>query len=106
MDDRTKLIARRELIIPIVASILLGFSPPAQAAIVRGVQEVIMGLLQVPLSTLAGTFSGPPVIGTVAGAVTGLVSGVGLVTHGALELLASGVSIAKTVAPFVLPFLL
>jgi len=81
-------------------------APTAQAAIVRGVQEVIMGLLQLPLATLAGTFSGPPIIGTVAGAASGLVSGVGLVTHGALELLASGVSIAKTVAPFVLPFLL
>lgn len=93
-------------LIPIVASMVLGFSPPADANLVRGVQEVIMGLLQVPLSTLAGTFSGPPVIGTIVGAATGLVSGVGLVTHGALELLASGVSIAKTVAPFVLPFLL
>jgi len=84
----------------------LSFTPRADAAIVRGIQEVLAGILQVPLSTIAGTFSGPPVIGTVFGAVHGVVSGVGLVTHGALELAASGVSIAKTVAPFVLPFLL
>ncbi|MBI3020460.1 MAG: hypothetical protein HYY59_00445 [Candidatus Omnitrophica bacterium] len=94
------------VLLPIVASILLGVSPPAEADLIRGVGKIIGGVLQLPLSTLAGTFNGPPIIGTIAGAVTGLVSGVGLVTHGTLELLASGVSIAKTVAPFVLPFLL
>ena len=79
-------------------------APAAEAAVVRGIQEVLAGIFQVPLQTIVGTFSGPPVLGTVFGVVNGVVSGVGLVTHGALELAASGVSIAKTVAPYVLPF--
>lgn len=97
----------RVLIVP--TGLVLGgllVTPPAEAAVVRGIQEIIVGLLQVPVSTIVGTFSGPPVVGTVFGAVNGVVRGVGLVTHGALELAASGVSIAKTVAPFLLPFLL
>ena len=92
-------------------AILLGisvywWSVPAEAAIVRGIQEVLAGVLQIPLSTIAGTFNGPPIIGTLFGALGGAVKGVGLVAHGALELAASGVSLAKTIGPYLLPFLL
>ena len=98
---------RRLLVLVAAACCLTLLAPaPAEAALFRGIQEVIMGVLQLPISTLVGTFSGPPVIGTLMGAVTGTVSGVGMVAHGAFELLASGVSLAKTVAPYVLPFLL
>lgn len=79
---------------------------PAEADIVRGVKSIVAGVLTVPLSTLAGTFQGPPVIGTLQGAAQGLINGIGLVTHGTLDLLGSGFSLAKQVAPFVLPFLL
>lgn len=81
-------------------------APTAEAAVVRGIQEILAGIFQVPLQTIVGTLSGPPVVGTLFGAVNGVVSGVGLVAHGALELAASGVAVAKTVAPFLLPFLL
>lgn len=92
-----------------VSGLLAGlvlFAPAAQADIVRGVQEIVGGVLQVPLSTLAGTLNGPPILGTLLGAIGGLVNGLGLVTHGALEIGASGLAIAKTVAPYVLPFVL
>ena len=89
----------------LAAVLCLGRAAPAEADVVRGVQEVVMGVLTVPLSLVQGTLSGPPIIGTVAGAINGLLGGVGLVTHGALELLASGVTVAKTVGPFLLPFL-
>ena len=92
--------------IGVAAISVLWNTTPAEAAVLRGLQEIITGILQVPLSTLAGTFGGPPVVGTVAGVLSGLVNGIGLVAHGALELAASGVSIAKTVAPYVLPFVL
>ena len=84
----------------------LGWMPIAEAAIVRGIQEVLAGVLQIPLSTIAGTFNGPPIIGTLFGALSGAVKGVGLVAHGALELAASGVSLAKTIGPYLIPFLL
>jgi len=85
---------------------MLGAPGVAEAGLVRGIQEIIVGVLQVPISTLTGTFSGPPIAGTVFGAVNGLLNGVGLVAHGTLELVASGLSIAKAVGPYVLPFLL
>ena len=88
----------------VVLSLWLG-GGTAEAAIIRGLQEVIGGILSVPVSTLDGTFHGPPILGTLIGAVNGLIGGVGLVAHGELELGISAVSVAKTVAPFILPFL-
>lgn len=78
----------------------------AEADIVRGVQEILSGVLQVPLSTLTGTLSGPPILGTLFGAINGLFRGVGLLAHGTLELASSGVAAAKAVGPYLLPFLL
>ena len=57
-------------------------------------------MLGLPLSILAGTVNGPPLIGTLAGAVNGTINGVGLVLSGAVEMAAAAVPIAKTVAPF------
>jgi hypothetical protein len=97
---------RMWLAIAAVLAHLLLRVPVAEAAIVRGLKEIIGGVLQLPLSTLAGTFSGPPILGTAFGAINGTFRGISSVAHGALELAASGVAIAKTVAPFLLPFLL
>ena len=82
------------------------FAPQAEAGLVSGIRDVIAGVLEVPLSTLAGTVSGPPLIGTLFGAVSGVIHGVGLVTRGTLDLAVSGLSLAKAAAPYVLPFLL
>lgn len=89
-----------------VAVVLLVATPRAEANLVRGVQEVVAGVLEVPLSTLAGTFSGPPVFGTAVGAVGGVVRGVGLVAQGALDLVSGAVPLAKAAVPYLLPFLL
>mgnify|MGYP001572826571 CR=1 FL=1 len=88
-----------------LAAVWLAWPATAEAAIVKGILEVLTGVLQIPVQTLGGTFSGPPVLGTVMGAASGLIQGTGLVAHGALELAMSGVSIAKSVAPYLLPFL-
>ena len=81
-------------------------APPAHADVIRGLTKIIGGVLSVPLSVLSGTFSGPPVIGTLVGAVNGVVGGVGSVLSGVLDVASSAVSIAKTAAPYVLPFVL
>ena len=104
MGDQTAL-KRSVRIVGLLAGLVV-FASPAQANLVRGIEEIVSGVLTVPLSTLGGTFSGPPILGTLVGAVNGVLGGVGLVAHGALELIVSGVSLAKTVAPYVLPFLL
>jgi hypothetical protein len=77
----------------------------AEAGLVRGVQEIVSGVFQVPLSILGGTLGGPPVIGTVFGAVNGVLGGAGLVTSGALNVVGGTLGLAKSVAPFFLPFL-
>ena len=73
---------------------------PAEAGLFGGIAKVITGVLSLPLSILAGTVKGPPIIGTLAGALNGTVSGVGLVLSGAVDLLQAAVPLAKTVAPF------
>ena len=94
---------RRSAVSILLAVSLVVFAPPAEADIIRGLGKVISGVLQVPLSTLAGTFNGPPLVGTVMGALTGTFNGVSLVASGLLDLAASAVPIVKTVAPFLIP---
>ncbi len=79
---------------------------PAEADILRGVKNVIAGVLSIPLSTLGGTFSGPPIIGTLMGAINGTVNGIGLVAQGTMDLAASGLSIAKSIGPYLIPIFL
>ena len=85
---------------------LVALTPTAEAAVFRGIGEIIAGVFHVPMAILAGTFTGPPVVGTLLGAVNGVTGGLGLVAHGVLELAASAFSVAKTVGPYVLPFVL
>jgi hypothetical protein len=89
-----------------VAAVLLLWAPPAEAAIFKGISQIIGGILQVPVSIVMGTVNGPPLVGTLLGAVNGVFGGVASVASGAFELAASGVGLAKMVAPYVLPFLL
>lgn len=104
-DGATSTFRRHCLWGAVIIGSWLAWQPAAEAAIVKGVTEIVSGILQIPFSTLAGTFQGPPILGTVMGALNGLLGGTSLVAHGALELAVSGLSIAKTVAPYVLPFL-
>jgi hypothetical protein len=80
--------------------VLFLLATPAEAGLFGGIAKVITGVLSLPLSILAGTVKGPPIIGTLAGALNGTVSGVGLVLSGAVDLLQAAVPLAKTVAPF------
>ena len=85
----------------VVAAVLLVAPPPAHANILRGLVEIVAGVLEIPRSTLVGTFSGPPIIGTVAGVLTGAVRSVGLLASGAFDLVSSAVPLALKAAPFI-----
>ena len=74
---------------------------PASASLGRGLQYLIGGILEIPRSTLAGTFGGFPVFGTLFGAVGGVLRGALMVTRGALEL----VPVAAKLAPLIPVFL-
>ena len=80
--------------------------PSAEADIIRGIQRIVAGVFALPLNTIQGTFSGPPVIGTLLGAVNGTINTVTLVAGGALDILDTAVPLAQAVAPYVLPFVI
>ena len=77
----------------------------AQADVLRGLMRVVGGVLEVPRDILAGTFSGPPILGTVAGALVGTLRGAAMVTSGALEAVVSSIPIAAKLAPYIPVFL-
>lgn len=87
-----------------IAGLIL--APSAHADFFVGLQKIIAGIFAVPLQTLAGTFNGPPLLGTLGGALSGAFNGIGLVLNGTLEVAASAVPIAKTVAPYLIPIFL
>lgn len=89
----------------LIAGCLL-LAEPADAAVGRAFASWFAALFQLPGSILAGTFNGPPVIGTLMGAVNGVFRTFALVGGGAAELGGSAVSIAKAIGPYLLPFLL
>ena len=89
-----------------LAVCLLCFAATAEANPISGIFKIIGGVLQVPLSMLVGTFSGPPILGTAFGAVNGVIQGLGMVASGALELVSDGVGVAKTVGPYLIPIFL
>ena len=80
-------------------------TPCAEAGIVRGVQQVVAAVFALPFGVLQGTLSGPPIIGTLGGALSGTFRTVSLVTSGAMEIVSGAVPLAKAAAPFLLPFL-
>ena len=85
--------------------VFLAAAPAAHADIIRGLGRVIGGVFAIPISVLAGTMSGPPIIGTLAGAIGGTFNGVGMVLGGLLDVASSAIPLAKAAAPYVLPFL-
>ncbi len=87
-------------------AVLCVAAPPAEAAVFRGIAKILGGVFQVPASILSGTFTGPPIVGTVFGAVNGAVGGLGMVASGLLDLASSAFGIAKAVGPYVLPYVL
>lgn len=94
--------------IAVVAVIIMAATvcvPAAHADIIRGLADIIGGVLEVPRSTLVGTFTGFPILGTAFGALAGVVNGTGLVARGALELVGSAIPIALKLAPLIPVFL-
>lgn len=96
---------RRGIVGAVAVCLLFAAASPAEASLGGGLAKIIGGVFQLPLGILGGTLSGPPVVGTLIGAVQGAFSTVGMLTGGTLELAASAVPIAKAAAPYVLPFL-
>lgn len=80
---------------------------PAYAGnLANGLVDVISGPLELPKQIIVGTLTGPPIIGTLAGAVTGAFAAIGTTLRGVAEVAAGSVSLGSSLAPYVLPFVL
>ena len=89
----------------VVVILLVARPVPADADILRGLLRIIGGVLEVPRATLAGTFSGPPILGTAVGLLSGTLNGLGMVAGGALETVISAIPFAAKLAPLIPVFL-
>ena len=97
---------RRLTVACVLALALVMGAAPAEAGIVHGLMSIVGGVLQVPFQILAGTLNGPPILGTVSGILSGTLQGTGMILGGTWETAMGAVDLAKTYAPYVLPFLL
>ncbi len=96
----------------VAAALVLGAGvPPARAevdvvgGIVGGVGDILTGALSIPMSVISGTLTGPPIIGTIGGALRGILGTIGYTTRGAMRLVGVSLPVATSLAPF-LPFVL
>lgn len=89
----------------------LVLAPPAQPAhafigsLIAGVGDLIEGAFALPVHIISGTLSGPPLIGTLGGVMTGALQMVASTTRGAFRIATFALPAAWKVAPF-LPFVL
>jgi len=95
----------------VVGVVLLGLmsssseSANADEGLVGGVSDLINGVVALPLDTLAGTLSGPPVFGTVNGVLRGAFRTLGFATRGVLRLVGIAIPLAARAAPLIPIFL-
>ena len=75
------------------------------ADVMGGVGDLLTGVFAIPMGILQGTMSGPPIIGTVSGALTGTFHAIGSTLGGVYRLIRAAVPVAGAAAPY-LPFVL
>ena len=85
----------------VVAVLLVVPAAPASASLGAGLQYLVAGVFEPVRQTLAGTFGGPPILGTAFGLLGGTLRGALMVTRGALEL----IPVAAKLAPLIPVFL-
>jgi hypothetical protein len=81
---------------------LLCWTPVAHASLLGGVGKILSGIITLPLSIIKGTVTGPPIIGTLFGAVNGTLTGVSMVAKGLFEVTGSALPLALKLAPIFL----
>ena len=68
----------------------------------RGISRLLTAPFQMPRYLIEGTLSGPPLLGTVGGALKGTLYTVSSVLNGTLDIARGAVPYAKYAAPFLL----
>jgi len=70
-----------------------------------GVADIVTGALSIPAGAIAGTLSGPPILGTVTGTLLGALNTLSLATRGVLRLAGAAIPIISRLAPLLPVFL-
>lgn len=100
---------RRRWIIGVVIVHLFVFQPLAAADpigdVVGGIGDLVTAVFAIPMGVVQGTLSGPPIIGTVGGALTGTVYALSSTLGGVFKLIRAAIPFAGAAAPY-LPFVL
>lgn len=96
---------RGAVALTVMLGVILAYPAPAHANLFRGIAYLIGGVLEIPRSVLVGTFSGPPLLGTAAGLLTGTFNSALYLAKGTLEVAGTAVPLAKAFGPMLLPFL-
>ena len=93
----------------IVFTLMAG--PPVQVVhadsndLIGGIGDIVGGVFALPLGVLQGTMTGPPIIGTLGGILSGTFQALGMTTRGVFKVVGSAVPIVTTFAPFLPLFL-
>ncbi len=98
---RAKYRVKRLLFTALFFSLITLCPQHAEAGIASGLLKIVAGVIELPRAILAGTFSGPPIVGTAMGVVVGAFNTVGLLAGGAIELVGSAVPLALKAAPLI-----
>ena len=96
---------RRASAILIVGVLLVAAPATCHASLTGGIMDLVGGVFAIPMGILQGTFGGPPIIGTIGGALQGVLQTVALTTRGAFELVGVAIPLAAKVAPLIPLFL-
>ena len=100
----------RNFILVITVAFALVCAMPAQRSdaalneVVAGVGDLVSGVFALPMTVLKGTLSGPPVIGTLNGAIAGTFYTLGLAARGTVRIIRGGIPIAVKLLPFLALF--
>jgi len=105
-DKQTRRVEAGLIVLALAACVLV----PAREAradddLFGGIGDIVGGVFAIPVDTLVGTFTGPPIVGTVMGALHGTVRTLSETTRGVFRLLGVGIPLALRAAPYVFFFL-
>ncbi len=100
----------RVIAVCVMAATILLAAPMRRAAadgngLMGGVGDIVGGVMSIPMGILAGTMGGPPILGTVGGALAGSLNALSLTTRGVLKLVGVAIPMAATAAPYIPLFL-
>ena len=89
----------------IVGMVLIAAPAVCDASLTGGVMDLVGGVFAIPMGIVRGTLGGPPILGTVGGALQGVLQTVALTTRGAFEIVGVAIPMAAKVAPLIPLFL-